>query len=256
MTAATTPMHTFAGGGTVPLPIKYSLGLDLGKMSDPTALALVEQRPERVIEHFNRMTIAPVWGDDPRHGVTWLQRWPLRTPYHQIAAFVARLVANLVARPRAEVTLFVDGTGVGTAVVEILEKEPTIKALGLTAITITSGRAVTRVAGGWHVAKGELIAPAQVALQRGMLDISPQLPDARTLDRELRDFTVTLTDAAHATFEHREGQHDDLVLGVALAVWGAAHPKVDNTVHMNTYRGTRVIAPYGSGVRPYGQRRY
>jgi len=236
MSAYTGPTYEFPGGCRVPLPVRYTLGLDLGKMSDPSALALVERRPTSVTEDFPNARIAPIWGTDPRYAVTWLQRWPLRTPYHDIARFVARLVADLVARPAAHVELWVDGTGVGTAVTEILKKEPAIARLGLPAVTITAGRAVSQVSGGWHVAKGELIAPAQVALQRGMLDISPHLPEGRTLDAELRNFAVTLTESANATFSHRDGEHDDLVLAVALAVWGAAKYG-HNLVHVSSYLG-------------------
>lgn len=224
MIAASTRLR--APGGATPLPVRYTFGLDLGKMSDHTALALAEERPTNAAEWRDWASMSPAWSPDPRYGVTWLQRWPLRTAYHSIAAAVAELVDALTARPGAEVRLFVDATGVGTAVVEILAREPTLAALGFMAVTITPGRAVTRVPGGWHVAKGELIAPAQVALQRGMLDISPQLPDARTLDHELRNFDVTLTESAVATYSHREGQHDDLVLAVALALWGAQHRTV------------------------------
>ena len=69
--------------------------------------------------------------------------------------------------------LYVDGTGVGTAVVEILQQQEAIRLLypGMKTITITAGREVTRVTDGWHVAKGELVSVAQVALQRGKLNV-------------------------------------------------------------------------------------
>ena len=47
------------------------------------------------------------------------------------------------------------------------------------------------------------------------------MPEARTLRDELGTFEVTLTEAANATFSHRDGKHDDLVLATALALWGA-----------------------------------
>src|SRR4051794_8812180 len=71
------PTYQFPGGVTVPLPVRYTLGLDLGKLSDPSALAIAEERPESVREHFGRATITPVWGDDPDYRIPWLQRWPL-----------------------------------------------------------------------------------------------------------------------------------------------------------------------------------
>jgi len=207
--------------------VRYTLGLDLGKMSDFTALAIAEERPERLVESAVRVhgeNVAPptaLWGDDPDYTLPWLQRWPLRTPYQTIAADVAARLAALMALPAAEVALFVDGTGVGTAVVELLVQQPAIKAGRMEIVTITAGREVTRVDDGWHVAKGELVSVAQVALQRGKLAVSPGLPEARTLRDELGTFEVTLTEAANATFSHRDGKHDDLVLATALALWGA-----------------------------------
>jgi len=58
-------------------------------------------------------------------------------------------------------------------------------------------------------------------LQRGKLAVAPQLPEARTLRDELTTFEMTMTEAANATFSHRSGKHDDLVLATALALWGA-----------------------------------
>lgn len=200
-----------------PSPVRYTLGLDLGKMSDFTALAIAEERPEAPTPP----RASPRWAEQPSYALPWLQRWPLRTPYQTIAEEVAERLGLLTALPGAEVALFVDGTGVGTAVVEILKRQPTIRAGRLETITITAGREVTRVSGGWHVAKGELVSVAQVALQQGKLNVSPQLPEARTLRDELGTFEVTLTAAANAQFSHRDGKHDDLVLATALALWGA-----------------------------------
>lgn len=202
-----------------PSPVRYTLGLDLGKMSDFTALAIAEERQEAPPAPGK----APRWAEQPAYALPWLQRWPLRTPYQAIAEDVAGRVATLAARPGAEVRLFVDGTGVGTAVTEILARQPALAAGRMETVVITAGREVTRVAGGWHVAKGELIGVAQVALQQGRLSVAPQLPEARTLRDELATFEVTMTEAANATFRHRDGQHDDLVLATALALWGARH---------------------------------
>lgn len=51
------------------------------------------------------------------------------------------------------------------------------------------------------------------------------LPDAPTLLRELQDFRVRFTEAGNATFNAREGAHDDLVLALALAVFGLSRPE-------------------------------
>jgi hypothetical protein len=206
---------------------RFTVGLDLGKVTDFTALAIAEERA--VGRRFNaaRGRHLPEWAKDPDFAVPWLQRWPLRTPYHTIAADVAGLVAPLAAREDAEVQLFVDATGVGVAVLEMLYAQPAIRALGrrFVAVTITAGTATTPGDDqGWrsyHTPKKELVGAAQVALQRGKLKVATALPDAATLVQELRDFEVRITAAANAQFSHRDGAHDDLVLAVALALWGS-----------------------------------
>jgi hypothetical protein len=61
----------------------------------------------------------------------------------------------------------------------------------------------------------------------GRLKYSPSLPFADILDRELLSFKVKVTDSAHATYGvWREGEHDDLVLAVALALWYGERPGI------------------------------
>ena len=45
------------------------------------------------------------------------------------------------------------------------------------------------------------------------------------LSRELHDFRVRYTEAGHATFNAREGAHDDLARALALAVFGLSRPE-------------------------------
>ena len=62
----------------------------------------------------------------------------------------------------------------------------------------------------------------QVMLQARRLKVAPSLPEAATLVRELTTFQVKITPAANEVFgAWREGQHDDLVLAVAIAIWQA-----------------------------------
>src|SRR5688572_4026196 len=98
------PMHNIGGSGVlVPLPVKFTIGLDLGKLADFSALAVAEERPTGVREMFGEARIAPIWGDDPDRTIPHLVRWPLQTSYATIAAEVGRLVATLAGRPQTEV---------------------------------------------------------------------------------------------------------------------------------------------------------
>jgi hypothetical protein len=180
----------------------FFIGLDLGQTQDFTALAVLERSK----------TVAPAV-----YSVRHLQRYPLGTPYTAIVPAVARLASAPLLNGR--VTLVVDQTGVGRPLVELLSREPGIPAL--VPVTITGGHAVTITAdGSRHVPKKELVACLQLLFQDRRLKIARGLPEAEVLTQELLNFRVKITAAANETFgAWRDGQHDDLVLAVALACW-------------------------------------
>jgi len=80
---------------------------------------------------------------------------------------------------------------------------------------------VTRDADGWHASKLDLISRLQAMLHNQTLTIEPELEDAAVLMRELQDLRVSFSTAGNPIFGAREGAHDDLVLAVAMAIFGA-----------------------------------
>jgi len=193
----------------------FIIGLDLGQTKDFTALAVLEQTARA-----DSSGLAP-----PEYALRHLRRFPLGTPYTEIVPTVARLASS---EPVREAPLIVDQTGVGRAVVDML-----YQAAGwVVPVTITGGHAVTQVEDrSWHVPKKELVTSLQVIMQSRRLQIARSLPDAATLVRELQNFQVKITAAANETFGvWRDGQHDDLVLAVALAAWwGERNPPLDGS---------------------------
>jgi hypothetical protein len=192
--------------------IRYFSGLDLGQAQDFTALAVLEQTklpdPEKkgqLVRHY---------------AVRHLERFPLGTSY---TAICARLVTIYAAAPLARTTLAVDQTGVGRPVLDMLRRS-TISA-SIRPITITGGhKATPNEGGGYLVPKKELVSVLQVMLQARRIKVAPTLPEAATLVRELTTFQVKITPAANEVFgAWREGQYDDLVLAVAIAIWQAEH---------------------------------
>ena len=183
------------------------VGLDLGQRQDYTALAFVERRQAGTVPAEYRV---------PR-----LRRWR-ETPYTQIRDELAdRLPAwGLSSRD----TLAIDGTGVGVAVTDIFAEAhfPTT----MSSITITSGIEPTRVPGGWHVPKRELVGVVSVLLEQRRLLIADGLAEAAILKTELGNFRLKMTAAGNETFSAwREADHDDLVLAVALACWLGEQPQ-------------------------------
>ncbi len=198
----------------------YFVGLDLGQSADYTALAVVQSVKEKGEEGALRTFL------HLRH----LERYPLRTPYTDVADGVAALMGSeilnrdeydpsrgRVAKPKLE--LLVDKTGVGVAVTDLLKE----RGLRFTAVTIHGGEKVTHSKGAYNVPKLDLVAALEVPFHTEALKVAEGLQLWGALREELQNFRRKVnTKTAHASFEHwRETDHDDLVLAAALACWGA-----------------------------------
>lgn len=213
------------------MPPSYVIGLDLGQVSDPTALVVVECR------------------EDGQYRVVHLERLPLNTSYvampQRIDTIVDRLcelwweaweterqgrqapVTGEMTPFGAEITVVIDQTGVGRAVGDIFRAAN----LNPLAVTITSGDGTTWVsAQEVRVGKVTLVSTVQSLLQQGRIKAASQLPEWPVLQRELHGFKARISLSGHVSFAAdtadepwRTGGHDDLVLSLALAVWYAEH---------------------------------
>jgi hypothetical protein len=187
-------------------------GLDLGCVSDYTALACIERTSE--IENGARQH---------RFAVRYLKRW-LDVDYPTIGEELKPILEALRGS-RSRPTLVCDKTGVGQAVVQLLARAhlPVARIVG---VTITNGHAITSKGDNNYGVPKRLIASSlQAVLQTRRLTIASSMPEAETLRRELSTFVVKLnTETMHESFEHwRSAQHDDLVLACGLSAWYASH---------------------------------
>jgi hypothetical protein len=186
-------------------------GLDLGQVSDYSALVILERR-----------------GNTPKDysfDCKYLKRWELRTPYPKIVEDTVNIVNNpqLTQNVRDPTFLAIDSTGCGMPIADLFRSAP-MKA-HLVPIYITSGADVTRDGDVRRVPKRILVANTAIALQSGKLQISKKLPLADTLISELQNFKAKISNAGNTSFgadsDWRENSHDDLVLALALALWTA-----------------------------------
>ncbi len=219
---------------------EFFVGLDLGQSSDPSALAVIERSeaapaagptapssppPSSVLSPGTRPRAAlPAPAPLPAGGrldVRHLHRYPLGTPYPVIVEDVAALMARPeLASPGGRPRLVVDATGVGRPVADLFLRAR--MAAIVNPLTITGGDAWRRDGGSFWVAKKLLVSTVQAALQTGRLKVVPGLELAELLKKELINFQVKISLDANEQFgAWREGQHDDLVLAVALGVWMA-----------------------------------
>jgi hypothetical protein len=185
--------------------------VDLGQVNDFTAIAVLERPLVSLEEALDRRL--------PSYALRHLQRLPLGTPYPTVVQSVVSLLGSAFL---SGCTLVIDQTGVGRAVVDMLFNALNGRVSCMFfPITITAGHEVTcSESNRLHVPKKELVGTLQLLLQTRRLQVARTLPEAGVLVKELENFRVKVTAARNETFESwREGQHDDLVLAVALAAW-------------------------------------
>jgi len=202
---------------------QFLVGLDLGKRQDYTALTVLAEREEReryrrTFEDRAQTEMALRWTFS-EYWLQHLQRWQLGTKYAKIAADVAELTRRPPFRG-TDTTLVIDRGGVGEAVYEQIEDEAGGGPAALVGVSITGGKSVTS-AGPSHyrVPKRELVAALQVAVQNEEIRAASELELWPTLRSEMESFTAEITETGHDTYEARQGEHDDLVLALALPVW-------------------------------------
>lgn len=194
---------------------RFYAGVDVGQAYDYTALAILEAMPEvtpdplrpGLIKRRRRLYHC-------RH----LERLPLGTPYPAQVVHIHQLVHAPPLEKQTHVAL--DSTGVGRPVFDLFHEG----GVRCTGVLIHGGDHTSREGHVYRVPKRDLIAGCQIALQNGSLKIANRLPHAETLMQELLNYRVKIDPlTAHDSYNAREGQHDDLVLALCLAVWLVEH---------------------------------
>ena len=223
----------------------FFVGLDLAQVQDFSAMAILGldedylkalRTQEQAYDRLRAMRESPFFDEvdlrvarreirdklaplpEPVYEVRYLGRLPLRTPYPEVARHVKRLLDTPPLQDNWEMAT--DHTGVGAGVTAQLRAE----GLWFRAVVITAGSEEVRDGDTYKVPKKDLISLPQVLLQEGnrRLKIAPSLPEANTLVEELLNYRYTISEAGNHSFgSWREGQHDDLLLALCLAVWAA-----------------------------------
>jgi hypothetical protein len=205
--------------------MSFYVGLDLGRSVEYTALA--------VVEYVN--TRNPKKGDrfEQYLHLRHLERYPLRTPYQEVAGKVARLMRSSELISTTQVPgeptvyhrlpeLIVDTTAVGRAVTDLLKS----KGLWFKSVTLT-GSDVARYSVPGSIPRKDVIAALEVPFHTGELRVAEGLELWPVLRSELQAFRrkVKLGSPQDPHEHWRESEHDDLVLATALACWYASRKK-------------------------------
>lgn len=204
--------------------IDYFTGIDIGQVSDSTAIAVIERHravPRAGLLHPDWIEEAKQEARDTpmRLDLVHMHRIPLGVTYPA----QVDIIRDLLARPQLRGSaVYLDATGVGLGPFQML-KQAGVR--NLHGIKITASTAPAKqTPDGWNVGKLELVSAVQIEMQTGRLRLGSRIPEAGTLVRELKEFRSRQNAAGHLSFNAREGQHDDLVLAVSYAVFGALSP--------------------------------
>ena len=180
-----------------------TVGVDIGQRRDPTAIAVVEQERRSSETH---------------HIARHLERLPLGTSYPAVAERVAEVVRGVHTATSGEApTLYVDATGVGTPIVDVLRAASVGDLARVVAVFFNHGdrRKVER--GEVKLGKAWLVSRMQALLQSKLLHL-PRTAEAEALGKELLDYEIRVTEDANDRYgAFRVGAHDDLVTALGLA---------------------------------------
>jgi len=208
--------------------MSFFIGVELGQVSDVTALAVVESltlpylRSEKVYSDC-WVNVVPVYqapdGSETRehppvsYALRHLERIPSGVSYPEIVSRVESLHSKL---QKPAVSL--DATGVGKAAVDLFGSSN----FSLSVFTLVAGDQMVQDGRNYRIPKRDVISTTQVLLQTGRLKIARTLSHASLLARELVNFRFKVTSKGpEDALDWREGPDDDLVLALAIAAWEA-----------------------------------
>lgn len=207
----------------------FLVGIDLAKRYDFAAFVGVSRVPlneDKIslirdgwedLEAEN--STAPVDDDPLLLRVEYTLQVPRGTSYYAIAEHAATLAEH--PKLKGRIQFAVDVTGVGEAVLEILEARPELDGL-LWCIQITPGQRSSRKKGmRFGVPKKDLKDSVLVKLQQKRLVANPlESHDMERLRSQMYSFKKKYTEKRNVTFEaESETDHDDLVMALASLCW-------------------------------------
>ena len=226
------------------------IGIDIGKRHDPSAIMVV-------ITEFREVDGKKV----AHYNVPLPKRLELDTPYPAQVEELARICRGAVKRfneskrssfmkqPR----IFVDVTGVGDAVVDLLA--PELKNVGiLHPCRFVAGDRLSegKNAREYVIGKSHFVSRLQVLSESRVVHLPQNYPEAEQLAKEMLDFDIDVDETSgKATYGAiRPGTHDDMVCALGLAC--LLDP--EQPIGKLTFVGGKRVPPWKqSGSGPGGQ---
>jgi len=101
-------------------------------------------------------------------------------------------------------------------------------------ITFTGGNDPTGQGRKWGVPKSLLVSTLDAKLHCGELRFAKELLAAEAPRDELQNFQRHVSQSGRMLFEHRSGQHNDLIFAIAMPLWWTISRHKQN---LTTYYG-------------------
>jgi hypothetical protein len=194
-----------------------TIGVDIGQRVDPTAICVAEQVERARHPQDAAADDVPCRHIDDHYLIHHLERLALGTPYPAVAERLAAIARGVATRTRDYPKLYIDATGVGTPVADVLRAAEL--AADLVCVFFTHGdRLTTAENGEIRLGKAFMVSRLQALLQSARLHL-PKTTEAERLAKELLDYEIKIDTNANDLYgAFKVGTHDDLVTALGLAV--------------------------------------
>lgn len=208
-----------------------TIGIDIGQISDPTAISVAEVSQkhtgkyrdcERIPPHVDAQGqfVGPKDAEPvmvTEYTVRTIRRLPLGTSYPDVAIHIADMLCNPLFA-RRQVRVLIDVTGVGRPVYDDLKKEAGLRKEARHAfikpISFVHGEKYNRNTG--TLGKAYLVSRLQSLLQGGRVHAPDTAEMKVTLD-ELRVYEIKVDQDGKDTYGASIGKHDDLATALGLS---------------------------------------
>jgi len=212
------------------------IGVDIGKKLDPSCICVTEQVGDSfVCRDLSRLPLKLDYGEQARR---------IAAAYHRTVALVATanekdsyaaggymrspsMDPDPSIRAQASIWVLIDAGGVGEPVVDGIRAAAGIPDDHVAGVGITGGTSHSFRLGAKNSTVSKQFLVSQLKRLTGFVPPLLQLPqskEAKALAEELADFEMNITDTAHPQWGARQGQHDDMIIALALSTLPGAMP--------------------------------
>jgi hypothetical protein len=207
------------------------VGIDVGQLHDPTAIAVAEAIQKetgkhrwikRIPAHLDRQgQFHPAKDTDPmmktEYFIRHITRLPLGMSYPKVAEHLADLLVSPIFA-RRKVFVLIDVTGVGRPVYDDLQEEARLheeaRRIVIKPITFTHGETYNGKTG--LLGKAFLVSRLQSLLQSGRIH-APDTPEVKATVEELKVYEIKVDTNGKDTYGAITGKHDDLATALGLS---------------------------------------